>query len=191
MVSTETRRAQMNPGAKMVPPVGRTGGKTEEHGLKKVFICSPLHPMGDTREERERDWKRNISLAKQACRYAVEKGYVPYAPHLYFPQFLSEDDPAEREMGIIMGLSWLLRCDEVWVCGLRISEGMSREIAKAKEWNKPLKAYVPIPGAENRVFDADFITEEEFFRTLSDDMEGDAENEGTEGNDHRGTGRGD
>ena len=29
MVSTETRRAQMNPGAKMVPPVGRTGGKTE------------------------------------------------------------------------------------------------------------------------------------------------------------------
>ena len=173
MVSTEARRVQTNPEAKAVPPVGRTGRQTtEEHRLKKVFICSPFRPVGDTREERDKDWKRNIGLAKQACRYAVEKGYVPYAPHLYFPQFLSEGDPEEREMGIIMGLSWLLRCDEIWVCGMRISEGMSREIAQAKEWNKALKAYVPIPGDGPRVFDAEFLTEEEFFKSLCDDLEG-------------------
>ena len=151
---------------------GRRQGKdnVDKHGLKKVFICSPFRPVGVTTEQRDGDQKKNIALAEQACRYAVDKGYVPYAPHLYFPQFMSEDDPVDREMGILMGLSWLARCDEVWVAGMRISEGMSREISQAKEWGIPLKAYVPIPGDRNRVFDADFLTEDEFYKTLSDEI---------------------
>ncbi len=173
MVSTEARWGHENPGGRQTPPRSVAEHKTDdEHRLKKVFICSPFRPVGATREDRDKDWKQNIGLAKQACRYAVEKGYVPYAPHLYFPLFLSEEDPTEREMGIIMGLSWLLRCDEIWVCGMRISEGMSREIAQAKEWNKPTKAYVEIPGAGPRVFDAEFMTEDEFFKTLSGDLKG-------------------
>lgn len=173
MVSTEERRVHGNPETKPGSPGTKAERQnTGEHRLKKVFICSPFRPVGATKEAREKDWMQNIRLAKQACRYAVEKGYVPYAPHLYFPQFLSENDPAEREMGIIMGLSWLLRCDEVWVCGMRISEGMSREIAKAKEWNKLLKAYVPIPGREPGLFEADFLTEDEFFEALCDDLKG-------------------
>lgn len=55
---------------------------------------------------------------------------------------------------------------------MRISEGMSREIAKAKEWNKLLKAYVPIPGREPGLFEADFLTEDEFFEALCDDLKG-------------------
>ncbi len=165
MVSTEARRVQRNPEAKALSPTDRNERQTSEgHALKKVFICSPFRPMGDTREERDKNWKRNISLAKQACRYAVTHGYVPYAPHLYYPQFLSEGDPDEREMGIIMGLAWLARCDEIWVCGMRISEGMSKEIAKAKEWGIPMKAFVPLPGDRTRVFDADFLTEDEFLK---------------------------
>ena len=112
--------------------------------------------------------KHNIALAESICRYAVSKGYVPYAPHLYFPQFLSENDPEERETGILMGLSWLARCDEVWVGGFRISEGMSREIAMAKEWGIPLKVYFPIPGSGKRVFDAEFYTEEDFYKMLDE-----------------------
>jgi len=117
-------------------------------------------------EERAKNMKRNLALAENVCRYAVEKGYVPYAPHLYFPQFLSENDQDEREIGIIMGLSWLARCDEVWVAGFHISEGMGREIAKAQEWGIPIKAYVPIPGAKNRLFDVEFYTEDAFYKML-------------------------
>ncbi len=165
MVSTEARRVQRNPEVKAVFPAGRTERQaTDGHGLKKVFICSPFRPVGDNREERDKNWKQNISLAKQACHYAVNQGYIPYAPHLYFPLFLSENDPDEREMGIIMGLSWLARCDEIWVCGKRISEGMSREIAQAKEWCIPLKAYLPLPGDRTRVIDANVLNEDEFLK---------------------------
>ena len=168
MVSAAIYREQKVP----IPDTETVGSKiagkmVSREDLKKVFICSPLRPVGDTAEAREMDWKKNVALAEQACRYAVCHGYIPYAPHLYFPQFLSESDPDEREIGILMGLTWLLHCDEVWVCGMRISEGMSREIEKAKEWNKTLKAYVPLPGVGNRVFDADFLTEDEFYKKLA------------------------
>ncbi len=137
---------------------------TTEDRQKKVFICSPYRPTGETAEQRDRDWKRNIALAKQACHYAVNQGYIPYAPHLYFPEFLSENDPAEREIGIILGLTWLARCDEIWIAGTRISEGMNKEIMKAKEWGIPMKAYLPLPGDRTRVFDADFLTEDGFLK---------------------------
>ena len=122
----------------------------KEPGLKKVFICSPFRPRGETREEKEKDWKRNIDVANKACRYAVNHGYVPYAPHLYFPQFLSEADPEEREMGILLGLTWLAGCNELWVIGDRISEGMEKEITKAKEWHIPVKHFVHKASAAER-----------------------------------------
>ena len=114
----------------------------KEPELKKVFICSPFRPRGSTKEAREKDWNRNVAIAQRACRHAVDRGYVPYAPHLYFPHFLSEADPDEREMGIILGLTWLARCDEIWVVGDRISEGMKREISQAREWSIPTRHIV-------------------------------------------------
>lgn len=137
--------------------------------LKKVFICSPFRPMGDTKEEREKNWQRNMDLAQNACRYAVVNGCVPYAPHLYFPQFLSDDSQCEREIGIFFGLTWLANCDEIWIVGMRISEGMNKEIAKAKEWGIPMKAYTPFPDRENRVVDVQIVTEDEFYEALGID----------------------
>ena len=63
---------------------------------RKVFICSPFRPEGRTKEERERDLGRNLETARQACRIAVQNGYLPLAPHLYYPQFLSDGDMDER-----------------------------------------------------------------------------------------------
>ena len=83
--------------------------------------------------------KQNINIAKQACRFAVQSGCMPYASHLYFTQFLSDFDADERELGISLGLAWLTDCDEIWIIGNRISEGMQREITKAKELNIPIK----------------------------------------------------
>lgn len=95
--------------------------------MKKVFVCSP--------------YRGNIELNRQRaleyCRYAAVRGYLPIAPHLYFTQFLSEDND-ERDLGISMGLELMDICDEVWVCGEHISDGMRIEIEYAKSAHKPI-----------------------------------------------------
>lgn len=106
---------------------------------KRVFICSPLRPRGDTAEEREKDLLRNRHMASLACEYAADQGYMPLAPHLFFPAFLSDDDPQEREKGIHLGLEWLDDCDELWIIGNRITEGMKQEILHAEQREIPMK----------------------------------------------------
>lgn len=51
-----------------------------------VYICSPF--SGDI--------SGNIERAKKYSRYAVDSKAIPIAPHLLFPQFMSDD--AEREL---------------------------------------------------------------------------------------------
>lgn len=144
----------------------KLGRKDGEGRPKKIFICSPFRPAGCTREARKKDTEKNISLAKEACRYAAGKGFIPYAPHLYFPAFLYEADPDERELGILLGLTWLATCDEVWVAGLRISEGMSREISMAAGCGIPVRSYLPLTDGKDRLFDVEFCTEDELLRKL-------------------------
>ena len=52
--------------------------------------------------------------------------------HVIFPQFLDDDNKAERRVGMDMGLQLLDLCKEIWVFGTKISEGMKAEIEKAK-----------------------------------------------------------
>lgn len=73
---------------------------------------------------------------------AYEKGYLPIAPHLLFPQFLDDEKEEERQAGIQMGLDLLLYCDEVWVFG-GITEGMLTEIAVAAGHGKRVRAMDP------------------------------------------------
>ena len=58
-----------------------------------VYICSPY--AGDI--------ETNVVAARRYSRFAVEKGYIPIAPHLLFPQFLNDSDPNERELGLFLG----------------------------------------------------------------------------------------
>ena len=94
------------------------GGKPQ-----KVFICSPFAG----------DMESNVEKALRYCRFALGKGKLPIAPHCYFPRFMDDGNPAERELGIFFGLRLLHECREVWVFGTRISEGMKREILAAKK----------------------------------------------------------
>ncbi len=96
-----------------------------------VFICSPY--AGDV--------EGNALRAREYCRFAVARNCIPIAPHLYFPQFLDEDDPGQRSLGISFGLVLQGRCREVWVFGARVSEGMAMEIEKAKERNIKLRYF--------------------------------------------------
>ncbi len=122
--------------------------------IKKVFICSPYKGGGESEDERQSVRNRNILLARQACRFALDQGCIPYAPHLYYTQFLEDTDADERKMGMVLGLSWLTQCDELWVIGRRITEGMRQEIRKAREWRIPVEHYIEERSTEQRLMDA-------------------------------------
>ena len=87
-----------------------------------IYICSPY--SGDV--------VGNVAAARRYCRFAVDKGYIPIAPHLLFPQFLDDNNPDERELGLFFGNALMSKCAEVWVFGSRISSGMEAEIKRAK-----------------------------------------------------------
>ena len=95
---------------------------------KKVFICSNYR--GDV--------ETNVKNALYWCKEATNQGYLPIAPHLYFPQFLDDDIPSERELGIAWGIDILSDCDELWVCSENISDGMKREIEYPRGQGMPI-----------------------------------------------------
>ena len=107
----------------------------EERALRAfrpiVYICSPY--AGDT--------ESNIKAAQKYSRFAVNKGYIPIAPHLLFPQFLNDADPAERKLGLFFGNALMSKCSEVWVFGERISVGMEAEIKRARWKNYRLRYF--------------------------------------------------
>jgi hypothetical protein len=90
--------------------------------MKLVYICSPY--AGDI--------ARNTEMARRYCRAAVNRGVIPYAPHLLMPQWMDDNDPAQRKQALQMGLDMVGRADELWVCGDVISEGMRAEIGFAE-----------------------------------------------------------
>ena len=111
-----------------------TAGAKSEAPVKTyrplVYLASPF--AGDT--------ERNIERARGYGRFAVSKGCIPIAPHLHYPQFMDDDDREQRELVMFFALVLLGKCDELWVFG-KPSEGMSREIAKAKKRGIPIKYY--------------------------------------------------
>lgn len=107
----------------------------EERSLRAfrpiVYICSPY--AGDV--------ETNVQKARRYCRFAVDKGYIPIAPHLLFTQFLNDDNPKERQLGIFFGNAIMSKCSEVWVFGEHISNGMEAEIKRAKRKNYRLRYF--------------------------------------------------
>lgn len=121
---------------------------------KKVFICSPFASTAKDKDEKRKEVIDNIKNAQAASLYAVLEGDIPYTPHLYFPQFLDDNDQDCRELGQLLGLMWLKECDELWVIGRHISEGMKKEIEMAKKLDIPVRHYVFKRTREERILDA-------------------------------------
>ncbi len=94
-----------------------------------VYICSPY--AGDI--------ERNTYRARVFFRFAVEKKYIPIAPHLLCLQYLNEE--TERWLGLKMGIVFMGKCEEIWVFGDVISEGMAAEIEKAKRMRKKIRYF--------------------------------------------------
>ena len=96
--------------------------------MKLVYIASPLRG----------DYSKNIKKATEYCEKACSLGVLAFAPHLYFTQFYNDTIPEQREKGLEMGLSMLEKCEELWVMGTHISQGMRGEIAHAKSLGIPI-----------------------------------------------------
>ena len=87
------------------------------------------------------DVEQNLKLAKFAARVLINSGYIPIAPHLYFPQFLDDNDQYERIKGIKMGVELMKECDRMWIIGTTITNGMEYEINEAKKAKVPAILY--------------------------------------------------
>ena len=91
----------------------------------RVYVCSPLRaPDSETPA-------LHLTWARAMCLKAWTAGYVPLAPHLYFPQLLDDDDPHTRAAGISLGIDLLLTVSQVFALGIPVSDGMSRELEAA------------------------------------------------------------
>jgi hypothetical protein len=87
----------------------------------KIYVCSPF--AGDT--------ESNVAKALKYCRFALNEGYFPIAPHCYLPLFMDDNDCRERELAISFEIRLLADCTELWAFGDRVSDGMRREIEYA------------------------------------------------------------
>ena len=96
--------------------------------MKKVYICAPL---GGNVED-------NLQRVKKYTEYALKCGTAPVVPHFY-ALCLNDSIPKEREIGMAAGLSLLWFCDEMWIFGDEVSEGMRGEIQFCQNLNIRMK----------------------------------------------------
>lgn len=96
-----------------------------------VYVCSPF--SGDI--------ENNNKRTRAFCRFALDNGNIPLAPHLLFPQFMDDSNEKERDLAIFMDIILMGKCQEVWVLGDVISRGMSIEIEKAKKRRQPVRYF--------------------------------------------------
>lgn len=86
------------------------------------------------------DMEANRLYAIRACVDCMKRGEVPYASHLFFPQFLDELTPAERELGLTAGYAlWKAATKVVLYCDRGVSGGMMRARERAQKQNIPLE----------------------------------------------------
>ncbi|HEY6462230.1 MAG TPA: hypothetical protein VIY73_18815 [Polyangiaceae bacterium] len=77
--------------------------------------------------------RRNAADLAACMRDSFARGEAPYASHALYTQYLDDDVPAERELGIEAGLAWGAKADltSAYV-DLGVSPGMRVGIERAK-----------------------------------------------------------
>ena len=85
--------------------------------------------------------EKHLEGARCYCRWVSEQGYTPIAPHLLFTQFLDDGIPEQRDRGMKHALDLIEYCDELWVFGPHLSEGMQAEINLANACLTPVRLF--------------------------------------------------
>ena len=84
-----------------------------------IFVCSPYGGLYD-----------NMKRAASICKAVDDVGGQPIAPHIHYPQFMSEDVEGRR-MGLEFSKNILSKCDALFYQGfgsVAVSKGMRGEI---------------------------------------------------------------
>ena len=158
------------------------GAPQAEHLPRKILVCSPYHPTSKDEKCRKDELEANIRRVKIACRILSTLGFLPLAPHLYFTQFLKDEEKQERDTGIQLGMQWLEEADELWVFGSTVSEGMAAEIKRAHELQKTVRN-LPEPG---RVVELLLKNISEQYHVLMDDKKTEEQLVAAESEEHNG-----
>jgi hypothetical protein len=95
------------------------------HRLCVTYVC---HVFGG-------DPLGHATRIQNICRLVADRGSIPLAPQLLFPQFL--DERTERDLAMSFCLRLVALCDEVRVFG-EPSAGMRLEIAEAYRLGIPV-----------------------------------------------------
>ena len=95
-----------------------------------VYICAPF--SGDV--------ETNVKNAVRLAEVAYQKGCIPLTPHLLFP-FMDDENKKHRKDAMFMDIILLGKCQEVWVLGDTITEGMAKEIQVATERRQVIKYF--------------------------------------------------
>jgi len=102
--------------------------ETLEKSRKVIYVCAPL----------KGDIAANIESARGHCKKIIEAGHYPFSLHLALDRVLDDTDPEQRKKALQMGLRMLEFCNEVWVFGDAVSEGMKKEIEAASRAGIPV-----------------------------------------------------
>lgn len=101
---------------------------------KKIFVCSPL------RSKLRDGMAKNQEKARFYCKFVMESGHRPFAPHLFYTQILDDAIPDDRAKGMAMGLEDIAECGEVWTFGFP-TEGMMAEVKHAESLGIPVRRF--------------------------------------------------
>ena len=86
------------------------------------------------------DVEVNTAYLKECLKDCLSRGESPFASHLFFTQFLDDDIPDERALGIEAGLAWGMVADRTVVYLDRgISNGMKYGIEAAKKAGRQIE----------------------------------------------------
>jgi len=88
--------------------------------MKLIYLAHPV--SGDV--------LANVARAKLWLRWLTDSREEPaavVAPWITEVELWDDDDPEQREAGLRRCLVMVERCDELWLTGGRVSEGMDRE----------------------------------------------------------------
>lgn len=104
---------------------------TEIKSRPKVYVVSPY--AGDV--------EKNTAAAVCYAKFVIRQNRIPIVSHLLYPQILDDNNPEQRELGLLFGQALLALCEEVWVFGREYSSGMKAEIHEARKLNKTIRFF--------------------------------------------------
>lgn len=100
--------------------------------MKKKYIISRYSGT-------KREVKFNTRVARVMAKLALDDGYMPVVPHIYFTQFLDDNNYYDHLKGTEIGLDLLAICDSATIVIIDgcISTGMAAEIDLTKKLGIP------------------------------------------------------